>query len=279
MRSLGAARTLDAHDYERALAVCERDPLANVFVAARLLEFGPIASSSLMGTERGGELSSVCWTTANVVPIGADEADLDAYAGRLRRGRRRVSSIFGSAQLVMPLWERLSRHWGEPRSIRPNQPMMVARRLPFQDGLPIDTRVRPARLSELDMVVPAAAHMFTQEIGYAPYVSSDREYRRAVGNLIRAGHTYVLVQGKRVLFKADIGSLAFGVAQIQGVWVAPEIRGHGIAEPAMNAVVQHVMETFAPVVTLYVNDYNTPALRTYRACGFEQEQTFATVIL
>lgn len=279
LRSQCAAFALEARDYERALAVCERDPLANVFVGARLLEHGPGAMGSLLATAHDGELASLCWTAANVVPMGADTADLDAYAARLRRHRRRASSVFGVADQVLPLWERLRRHWGTPRSVRANQPMMVAREMPFQAGRPIDTRVRPARLDELDLVVPAAAHMFTQEIGYPPYVASDRDYRRAVGALIRAGHTYVLTQGRRVLFKADVGSLAFGVAQIQGVWVAPEVRGCGLAEPAMNAVVQQVMETLAPVVTLYVNDFNLPAVRTYRACGFQTEETFATVIL
>lgn len=273
------SRTLDVRDYEAALAVCERDPLSNVFVAARLLEFGPISTGSLLGTDHAGELDSLCWTSANVVPIDADEADLDSYAARLRRHRRRTSSIFGVASQVLPLWARLTKHWGSPRSLRADQPMMVVRTAPVDAGRPIDARVRPARGSELDLVVPAAAHMFTQEIGYPPFVSSDRDYRRSVSNLIRAGQTYVLVQGKRVLFKADIGSLALGVAQIQGVWVAPEVRGHGLAEPAMNAVVQQVMETFAPTVSLYVNHYNTPAVRTYLACGFEQVETFATVIL
>ncbi len=33
-----------------------------------------------------------------------------------------------------------------------------------------------------------------------------------------------------------------------------------------------------PVVSLYVNDYNAPALATYRRVGFEQVGTYATVL-
>jgi len=34
----------------------------------------------------------------------------------------------------------------------------------------------------------------------------------------------------------------------------------------------------APVVSLYVNSYNTAARKAYRAVGFRQQGTFATVL-
>ncbi|RNI23320.1 GNAT family N-acetyltransferase [Flexivirga caeni] len=259
--------------------MCAVDPLANVFVAARLLEGGPAFAAALLGVDEGRRLRSVCWTSANVVPIGADDAALDAFAGRLRRKRRRCSSIFGDAEQVLGLWARLERHWGDARSVRRDQPMMAVSAPPSTGCDPIDGRVRPARPDEVDLVLPASAAMFTEEIGYPPYVGSDRDYRRMVSALIGAGHTYVIIEGGRVVFKADIGSLAAGVAQLQGVWVAPDSRGQGLAEPAMRAVVQHILETTASTVTLYVNNYNEPALRTYHAAGFRQVGTFATVIL
>ena len=63
------------------------------------------------------------------------------------------------------------------------------------------------------------------------------------------------------------------------MWVAPDARGQGIAAPAMGSVVQQVMDHIAPVVTLYVNGYNEPALRAYQRAGFVQVGQFATVIL
>ncbi|BDZ58605.1 DUF4081 domain-containing protein [Barrientosiimonas endolithica] len=82
-----------------------------------------------------GGLRSLCWTSANVVPIECDEVALDLFAGRLRRQRRRSSSIFGLADQVLPLWARLQRHWGQPRSFRPDQPMLAVSTLPSEAGL------------------------------------------------------------------------------------------------------------------------------------------------
>lgn len=269
-------RTLGPSDVSAALDLCARDPIANVFVAARLAEGQLQAGATVYAIEENGGLASLLWASANVVPVGATPEHLERYAQRLRRSRRRFSSVFGEAEQALPLWAHLSADLGEPMSFRPNQPLMVAtarRSTGPAEG------VRRARLGELDAVVPCAAAMFTEEIGYAPYVGSDAAYRRSVAQLISAGRTFVLTDGDEIIFKADVGSLAGGVAQIQGVWVHPRHRGQGLAAPCMASVVELVRADIAEVVSLYVNDFNTPAVRAYERAGFEQVGTFATVIL
>lgn len=265
--------------YDAALRLCAIRPDVHVFVAARLLAGGRHAVQNIISVHPVEDLRSMCWTSANVVPVEVTPDEIEPYAARLRRYRRRSSSIFGLSAQVLPLWDRLEKHWGTARSVRLNQPVMSMTAGDLPTDLALDDRVRPARPDEVDLVLPAAAHMFTSEIGYPPFYGSDREYRRLVASLINRGHTYVMVQAGRVVFKADIGSLAFGVAQLQGVWVAPELRGHGLAAPAMHAVVRQVLEHHAHTASLYVNDFNTAAVRTYERCGFRQVETFSTVIL
>ncbi len=72
--------------------------------------------------------------------------------------------------------------------------------------------------------------------------------------------------------------MAGGVGQVQGVWVAPRHRGRRLSEAGMAAVVLAARQEVAPVVSLYVNDYNSRALAAYRAVGFRQVGTFATVL-
>ena len=45
------------------------------------------------------------------------------------------------------------------------------------------------------------------------------------------------------------------------------------------SVVEQVMVGPAPLVTLYVNDYNTSARATYARLGFREVGDFATVLL
>jgi predicted GNAT family acetyltransferase len=46
----------------------------------------------------------------------------------------------------------------------------------------------------------------------------------------------------------------------------------------MAAVVAHTRHDVAPVVSLYANHYNERALAAYRAVGFRQVGTYATVL-
>ena len=144
----------------------------------------------------------------------------------MRRWRGRCASVFGPREEVDGLWQYLEPHWGPARAVRVHQPLLVSDRLPSTLGVPLDPRVRPARIDEVDLVLPAAEHMFTAEIGYPPYRGNDRGYRASLASLAARGHTYVVVEGGGVVFKTDIGSLALGCAQLQGVWLAP---GCGVA--------------------------------------------------
>lgn len=280
LRTTTAARVLGADDRDAALAVCERDPVANAFVASRLLEHRAFTASGgeVWGYVERGELVSLCWAGANLVPVQATPAALDAFAGRARRVGRRCSSILGPADAVLGLWERLERPWWPARDVRADQPLLALDTPPMV--LP-DPQVRRARPEETDLVVPASAAMFEEEIGFSPMGrDGGASYRASVSQLVLAGRTFVRTDPRLgdVAFKADLASVTGEVAQIQGVWMAPRLRGQGLAAAAMAAVCAATMADVAPVVSLYVNAYNAPALAVYRRVGFRQVGTFATVL-
>jgi len=279
LRTRSAVRALTTADHDEALEVCGRDTRTNVFVAARILG-GALATSpgAVLGYPHGSGLQSICWVSANLVPVECDGPALAAFAAKVRRARHRCSSVFGPADLVLPLWEALRPSWGEPRAVRTNQPVLSLAQAP-PPGTPRDPQVRRARFDEVDLVMPAAAAMFAEEIGYPPYRGSGHLYRQGIASLVRDGHTFVRVEDGEVVFKADVGSVALGVAQVQGVWVAPRWRGKGLAVPAMASVVEQIRAEIAPVVTLYVNDFNTPARATYARVGFTGIGSFATVLM
>jgi predicted GNAT family acetyltransferase len=103
-------------------------------------------------------------------------------------------------------------------------------------------------------------------------------YRSRVAELIRIGRSYARIEGGRVVFKAEVGAVTPQVCQIQGVWVHPDLRGRGHAVAGMAAVINHALDYFAPVVSLYVNDYNAPARAAYRRAGFVEVGTFMSVL-
>ncbi len=280
LRTGSPVRALSVEDCDEALALCARNPAANVFVASRIEE-GSLRSmpETLLGYRVGGELQGMCWVSANVVPVECDGEAVQAIAHRIRRWQRGCASIFGPSAQVTALWDQLAPSWGPCRAVRAVQPLMSTSTHPRAFGQVVDDRVRAARRDEVDLVLPAATAMFTDEIGYPPYRGSSRSYRALIADLISKGHTFVWVEDDEVLFKADVGSAAIGAAQIQGVWLAPRLRGHGLSESLMAAATDLILEHIAPLATLYVNDFNVAARATYRAIGYREVGTFTTVLL
>jgi len=273
-------RSLTRSDVDDALELCSRNVPAHVFVAARILE--SVANGTLsaaMGVREDGRLTSLCWASANVVPVETSAQARILYAERIRRWRGRVASLLGPRDEVVDLWNAVEPHWGAPRAVRAHQPLLATSTPPSVLGVALDPRVRVARADEVELILPAAVHMFTAEIGYAPFAGNSRGYRGSLAALVAQGHTYVVVEDGEVIFKTDIGSLALGCAQLQGVWLAPRLRGRGLAGPMLASVMEQVMAGPAPMVSLYVNDFNAPALATYERLGFAPVGDFTTVLL
>lgn len=274
-----ASRVLDDNDRDEVLTLLDTDPVGTVFVASRVRSVGlnpARLGGQMWGFGPRGGLTSVCYAGANLVPVNAGPEAVHAFAERARRQGRRCSSIVGPVDAVEVLWERLEPYWGAARAVRWAQPLMVTTK---PSPLPADPLVRRVRPDEFDLLLPACVAMFTEEVGVSPEVGDGGAlYRSRVAELIRIGRSYARIEDGRVVFKAEIGAVTPHACQIQGVWVHPDLRGRGHAVSGMAAVVKHALDHFAPVVSLYVNDYNTPARAAYRKAGFVEVGTFMSVL-
>jgi predicted GNAT family acetyltransferase len=272
-------RLLTDHDRDEVLALCDRDPVANVFVASRVRSssLDPVRlGGQLWGFTDGGELTAMCYSGANLVPVEARPDAVDAFAHRARTQGRRCSSIVGPATAVSRLWSLLAPSWGAPRDVRPVQPVMA---ISGPSPVEPDPLVRAVRPGELDVVLPSCIAMFTEEVGVSPIgADGGAAYRARMADLISGGRSFARIEPDgKVLFKAEIGAVTPGACQVQGVWVPPDARGHGHAIRGMAAVVQAALQ-MAPVVSLYVNDFNLPARAAYRRAGFTDVSTFMSVL-
>ncbi len=277
------ARLLTPADADVVRGLLLRNPVVNVFVSARV-DAGllwPGSAATLWGwpAERPRQLLHAGSNLAPVIvaDFGDDPDDvLQAFADVV--GPRRCQAIVGQSAIALALFDRLSRRhthgYSRPREIRPQQPLMIAQRPVSLPSAP----VVPITLNEYESYVAAAVSMYTEEVGQNPLAAGNRSgYRAHCRQLIETGRAFGIVTEGHVVFKADIGAASGEVAQIQGVWLAPHLRGRGLAAPAMAAVTAAVRERF-PVVSLYVNDFNIRAIRAYERAGYVVADRFATVL-
>lgn len=273
-------RVLEPSDLDAALDILGREPVENAFVTSRVQIAGLDPwrlGGEMWGWYADGELRSLCYAGANLVPVCAGPDAVRAFADRARRTGRRCSSIVGPAEATGLLWQLLEPSWGPARDVRSRQPLMVMEQP--STAVSADPRVRRIRKDEMDVIMPACVAMFTEEVGISPMTGDGGLlYQARVAELVASGRSFARVQDGKVVFKAEIGAATSRACQIQGVWVAPEFRGRGHSETGMAAVVAYALRDVAPLVSLYVNDFNTAARASYHRVGFREVGAFMSVL-
>ena len=183
--------------------------------------------------------------------------------------------LVGPRDSVIPLRDALSSAQ-RPREVRDPQPLLTLGR---DDDLPHQpSAVRLATRADVDGLVVAAAAMHREEMGVDPLAIDAAAWRARMVTLIDHGWSWVWTDGGGdVVFKAELSGWTPEAVQIQGVYTHPSRRGRGIACAGLASVCRSLLEQ-VPVCSLYVNHYNTTALRLYDRLGFHRAGDFATVI-
>lgn len=270
-------RALGGADRGEALDFLGRNPVENLFLAAKIAVHGIDRRrlGSIYAYDQGGRIASLLLDGGTIFVAGFQAEAIRAFVGQLGPVRR-CSSILGPAISVLGLHlgltERWPGSWRQVSNVRSRQPLMLLEHPPEVEA---DERVRQLTVDDYASYLEASIHMYTEEIGSSPFKYGGG-YERFVMQRLVDGDAYGIVEDGRVIFKADLGPKLAQHAQVQGVWVSPELRGQGISVPAMSGMLQLAMARY-PRMSLYVNDFNTPAIRAYEHLGFTDVGALATV--
>jgi len=278
-RARHGVNVLGPADLPDFLELTGRSPVVNAFVEyrARSTNLEPrLLAGEVWGRYDAGRLVAACHVGANLVPVECTPDDARAFAERALTRPRSVVTIVGPQDQVWPLWDSLSDAWGPARETRWDQPHLELAGPPLVEP---DPEVRRTTPDDFAMLYPACVAMYTEEVGVDPEAEGGAPiYRSRVRQLIGLGWSFARIEDGRVVFKAEVAHATPAAAQIQGVWVAPDRRGQGLAARGVATVVEACRRDVAPVVSLYANIWNEPARRAYERVGFQQSGTFATVM-
>ena len=278
-RARQGVTVLGPADLPEFLELTARDPVVNAFAEyrARNTRLEPrLLAGEMWGRYDGGRLVAACHIGANLVPVECTPEDARAFAERALTRPRSIVTIVGPQDQVWPMWDVLATSWGPSRETRWDQPHLEIAGPP---AVAPDPAVRRTTPDDFDVLYPACVAMYTEEVGIDPESGGGGPiYRSRVRQLIGLGWSFARIEDGRVVFKAEVAHATAQAAQVQGVWVAPDRRGQGLAAQGMAAVVAAVRREIAPVTSLYVNVWNEPARRAYARVGFEQTGIFAPIM-
>ncbi len=268
------ASRIDGRESE-ALAYLAQAPYDNVFISYLLLFDGGTRArrNVTIALDDAGRIRGVAYFGRQVVLACDPEAvEAIALASRDFRGER---MIVGPQETIAAYWE-LVREWhAQPRLVRERQPVMAIDRAHLQPYAG-DTLVRRARLDEWTSVADNSAAMIAQELGYDPRRSSP-DFAANVRAMIERGLWWVGESLGRLCFFCNIGPWTAQTTQLQGIWTPPEMRRKGLATASLAAMCDRLLEG-SPTLSLYVNDFNLPAIALYERIGFERVGTFTTLL-
>ena len=268
------AERLEGREGE-ALAFLATAPYENVFVTYLLLFHASRATRDAMfvALDECDELRGVAYFARQVVIAGDREAT--ATFADLARSMRGERMIVGRRDTVRDYWESVRAWHVAPRRIRDRQPVMVVERA-YLTRYKQDVTVRRARLDEWASIADTSAQMIQQELEYDPRQTWP-QFSGNVRSMIERGLWWVGESLGRLCFFCNVGPWSAQTAQLQGIWTPPEMRGKGLATAAMSAICDHLLTT-SPSLSLYVNDFNTPAIELYRRIGFKTVSEFQTLL-
>lgn len=258
-----------------ALAFAAARPFENAFVQW-VLEggHGQFAPDEIFLDRRGdGAVRALAYYGAQLVVAADDDAGIDAVAEHTRNYPF-LRSIVGPSRVVAALWSRIERWHRPPVLTRDRQPLYAL--WPHALERIDDVGVRLARLEETTLISDHSANMIEGELGYDPR-DQRASFVASVRRAIELGWWWVWVVDGEVRFQCNIGARTPATAQIQGVWTPPKLRGKGYATRALAAIARRLLAD-CPTVSLYVNDFNAPAIALYERLGFTHVGELATYL-
>jgi uncharacterized protein len=249
---------------ERILAFCALDPIERVF----LEDVARRGVARFRAVEAGQELTALCYFGANVVPSGQG---CEAFAGE--SAVRRTRMIIGEEGAVSDLWSAAQSVMPEPREDRPGQPVYSIEEAP-EDG---SSGLRPARIDDLDLLLPACAATHREELGVDPLERDAGGFRRRTVSQIQEGRSWLWAEDGTILFQAEASAWTPSAVQLQQVWVDPDARNQGYGHRGISDLCRLLLER-TPSVCLFVRPENEPAIRLYEKIGMRRAGTYRSVL-
>jgi predicted GNAT family acetyltransferase len=266
-------RAVSDDDASAALAFLRRDPLINVYLISRILEERFASATQMVEVRQNREIVLMASLATNVVlaadpAVSEDVTDtaISVVADRILTRVLPVRAIISPASLVELLWKRLRTRIDPPTVVRMNQPVYAIRgRLDFPD-------LKEARYStgrDLDALVPACAAMHREEVGIDPLERDAAGYRERIRELVEKRRSVICVVDGKIAAKCEYSAVTADAVQLMGVWTHPDFRRRGLSRTLLMEVCGHLARK-GRTVTLFVNDFNLPAVALYESLGFER---------
>ena len=252
-------------------------PLHTVFMLGLIRDNGllsPKNRGSFYGSRNStGQLEAVALIGHATLVEAHTESSLIGIA-RVARNCRNAHLIRGEQESIKTFWTYYAGVGSTPRSVTCEHLFVLSEPSSQVD----DIDLRTADMNDLDKVVAVNSSMAMEEGGSSPLQRDPSGFRRRTARRVEQNRVWVLMEGNRLIFKADVVSATPDVTYLEGIYVHPEERrkGHGLR---CLTKLSSILLNDTKAISLTVNDRNQHAVALYEKVGFKFHSNYETIYL
>jgi uncharacterized protein len=207
---------------------------------------------------------------------------METVSDRALAALAQVARECPNTHMIMGEKERVADFWTHYSDAGRRQ-RLACREWLFELSWPIEARervaeLRPAKVEELELVIPVQAELAFAESGVNPLEADPQGFRERCLRRIEQGRTWVVVENDVLIFKADVISQTPEVNYLEGIWLHEGRRHKNAGTRFMADLMRRLLED-TKSICLLVNETNRWAQGFYRKCGFNFRATYETIFL
>jgi uncharacterized protein len=207
---------------------------------------------------------------------------METVSDRALAALAQVARECPNTHMIMGEKDRIADFWGHYSETGRWQ-RLACREWLFELSRPVEARepvtgLRPANVTELELVMPIQAELAYAESGINPMQVDPQGFRERCLRRIEQGRTCVVVENGLLVFKADVISRTPEVIYLEGIWLREDCRNKNLGTRFMSELMRGLLEN-SKSVCLLVNETNEWAQHFYRKCGFHFRATYETIFL
>ncbi|MER3426600.1 MAG: hypothetical protein C4334_00660 [Pyrinomonas sp.] len=269
---------LEESDCDEALEFLDRRP-HHAFILSGFLRENGLSRERNRGTfyacrAEDGRLLGVALIGHSTLIETTHREAIEEFARRLQ-SEKNAHMIMAEPKALDLFWRAYAPK-GQRMRRRERQLLLTLSATPKENNA--TSRLRPANADDLALLLPIHAQLARQESGADPLIADPEGFRRRCAQRIEQGRVWVWRETDRVLFKADLITRTPAVIYLEGVYVAPDIRGRGFGRACVAELAQRLAADGC-CLSLFVNVRNREARRLYGKVGFEPRAIFDAIFL
>lgn len=272
--------SLASEDTKEVLNFLAQHPLHTVVMASFIRDNGIENKTLNRGTFYGyyndnDELEGVALIGHSTIIEARSEEAIKAFALQARKSETVLHFLMAAGDSIETFWSYYVENYIAPR--------LVCTELMFEMKFPAPVRkfvhdLRKAEAEDLLLVAEVHAQVAFEESGVNPLERDREKFLERTLRRIEKGWCWVVIRDGKLLFKADVVAQTSDVSYLEGIYVAPDVRGKGIGSDCLSQVGRHLLMETKSVCLLSNVDFQS-AHQAYKKAGFKIQDKCQTIFV